>query len=240
MPLTRRRFMAMTGTALLSRVAYARTARSGEIGLVLAPSNLGLRPNEDGSAPGAWRAPHALMAAGLADAIGSADVVEMARPVYRTEAEPGTQTRNGNTLRAFSLELSTRVRNVIRQGRLPVVIGGDCGILMGCMHGLRLAGGKGLLHIDGHSDFTNPKGRDATRSLHSAAGMDLALTSGRGDPLLTRWPKIEGPLADDADIVQLGERNADDPDFMRSYGDIVGTAITRLTIQHVLGEGVDA
>ena len=38
--------------------------------------------------------------------------------------------------------------------------------------------------------------------------MDLALASGRGEPLLTDWPDLELPLARDADIVQVGERGA--------------------------------
>jgi len=41
--------------------------------------------------------------------------------------------------------------------------------------------------------------------------MDLALATGRGEALLTRWPGIDGPLVIDEDAVQIGERDADDP-----------------------------
>ena len=51
-------------------------AKPKSISLVLAPSNLGLRPTESGGEPGAWRASQALMDAGLARAL---DVEETAR-----------------------------------------------------------------------------------------------------------------------------------------------------------------
>jgi len=43
--------------------------------------------------------------------------------------------------------------------------------------------------------------------------MDLALVTGRGDPLGTEWPGVEGPLIADADVIQLGERESRDADW---------------------------
>jgi hypothetical protein len=42
---------------------------SGNIGLILAPSNLGLRPTESGGQPGTWQAPQALVDVGLTHAL---------------------------------------------------------------------------------------------------------------------------------------------------------------------------
>jgi arginase len=39
---------------------------------------------------------------------------------------------------------------------LPVVIGGDCSILLGALAGRRRQGALSLVHIDGHSDFRHP------------------------------------------------------------------------------------
>jgi len=212
----------------------------GAIGLILASSNLGLRPTENGGQPGAWRAPQALMDAGLADAVSATDILSLNRPAYELEAQFGTAIRNGLSIRAFSLELGEKVRDVHQSGQFPLVIGGDCSILLGCLYGARLAGGRGLVHIDGHSDFFHPGNYNTASRPGSAAGMDLALASGRGELLLTHWPEIGRPLVEDADVVQVGEREAEEPDFIKFYGDIVHTDITRLNIQGVLAKGIDS
>jgi arginase len=67
-----------------------------------------------------------------------------------------------------------------------------------------------------------------------------SLASGRGELLLTRWPEIGRPLVEDADVGQVGEREAAEPDFNKFYGDIVHTDITRLNIQGVLAKGIDS
>jgi arginase len=180
------------------------------------------------------------MNAGLAHAVSAADVLSLKRPAYELDAQFGTAIRNGLSIRAFSLELGERVREALKSGQFPLVIGGDCSILLGCLYGARLAGGRGLVHIDGHSDFFHPGNYNTASRLGSAAGMDLALASGRGELLLTHWPEIGRPLVEDADVVQVGERDAEGPDFNKSYGDIVRTDITQLIIQSVLAEGVDS
>jgi arginase len=132
------------------------------------------------------------------------------------------------------------VHQSLQQSRFPVVIGGDCSILLGSLSGARLAGGRGLVHIDGHSDFFHPGNYDTKNRLGSVAGMDLALASGRGESLLTEWPQVGKPLAADADIIQVGERNAMDANYRSFYGDILDTAITMVTVQQALKEGIDA
>ncbi|HSY68037.1 MAG TPA: arginase family protein [Edaphobacter sp.] len=240
MNLNRREFAKMASFAAISGSLEDETpSLSGAISLILAPSNLGLRPNENGSQPGAWRAPQVLMNAGLAAAVSATDVLSLKRPAYELEAQFGTTIRNGLSIRAFSFELGEKVHEVLRSGRFPLVVGGDCSILLGCLYGARLAGGRGLVHIDGHSDFFHPGNYDTANRLSSAAGMDLALASGRGELLLTHWLEIGRPLVQDADVVQVGERDAEGPDFNESYGDIVRTGIMQITIQGVLAEGVD-
>ena len=68
------------------------------------------------------------------------------RPKYDFDAQPGTRIRNGQTIRAFSLKLSDLVRGVLEQGSFPLVIGGDCSLLLGNLYGLRHCGGRGLVH----------------------------------------------------------------------------------------------
>ena len=239
--MTRRKFTMIAGaTALAGWQATVSPAKPGDVSLILAPSNLGLRPTESGGQPGTWRAPQVLMDAGLARAMDAEEIVPLERPTYAFEAQSGTRIRNGLSIRAFSLQLSEKVSEILIRNRFPVVIGGDCSILLGSLHGMRRAGGRGLVHIDGHSDFFHPGNYDTAKRLGAAAGMDLALASGRGELLLTDWPEIGKPLASDADIIQVGERNAESPTFNNYYGDIVRTGITQFTIQRVLADGIDA
>jgi arginase len=213
-----------------------RPHRLDLLDLIEAPSNLGLRPPRPGIEPGTWRAPQALDAAGLSARLRPDRRVRLRRPRYRGGPDPGTRIRNGVALREFSLALAAEVDRSLRRGARPLVVGGDCGVLLGCLLGLRRSGGRGLVHVDGHSDFFHPGNYDASARLGSAAGMDLALAVGRGERILTEWPDVAGPLASEADVVQIGERDAGSTAY--AYRDIERTAIERITVQTLKARGV--
>ncbi|RWB21420.1 MAG: arginase family protein [Mesorhizobium sp.] len=196
--------------------------------LFRAPSNLGLRPLRPGHVPGTWRAPEALTEAGLVEALTPAAIVDLDQPAYSAEAEPGTRLRNGHAIRRFNLELADAVAKALGQREWPLVIGGDCSVLLGALAAARRSGPVALVHVDGHSDFRHPGNYDVDAMLGSVAGMDLALVTGRGEPLLTEWPGIAGPLVADEAVVQIGERESRDPDF--AWPDINATAITRIDV----------
>lgn len=205
--------------------------------LIEAPSNLGLRPPAAGRQPGTWQAPEVLLEAGLARAVHFAHRAKLSRPPYAFDAQPGTRIRNGNTLRDFNLALADVVERSLHRGACPVVLGGDCSNLLGSLVGLRRSGGRGVVHVDGHSDFIHPGNFDLRGVLSTAAGMDLALATGRGEPVLTKWPGLAGPLVADADAIQIGERDSEDPQY---YKDIAETQMERLTIQWVQANGIAA
>src|SRR5262249_49472127 len=156
-----------------------------------------LRPLRPGHEPGTWRAPQALTEAGLLAVIDPAEVVDLDRPVYSAEGEAGTRLRNGYALRRFNLDLADRVEEAIARDRLPLVMGGCGGILLGALGGARRLGPFSLIHVDGHSDFRYPGNYDAQKVLGSVAGMDLALATRRGEALLTEWPGVPAPLIPD-------------------------------------------
>jgi arginase len=202
--------------------------------LILAPSNLGLRPPAPGHEPGTWRAPEALLAAGLAQAVRPAARSALPRPAYDFEAQPGTRWRNGHGIKAFNEELAGGIAGALVDGRLPLVVGGDCSILLGCLAGARRSGEIALVHIDGHSDFRNPRNHDFDAEIGAVAGADLALAVGLGDGLLTDWGE-RGSLVRDINVIQIGEREAHDPGWI--WGDIAETAITQLDIFELLERG---
>ncbi len=207
------------------------------IEIIEAPINLGLRPLREGHVPGAWRAPAALRAAGLHARLSPRRVHRLTRPPYDAGPQPGTRIRNGQTLRSVNLELARQVAETLKRDGTPVVVGGDCSILLGCLLGARWARGRtGLVHVDGHSDFFHPGNYDTAARLGSAAGMDLALATGRGEPLLTTWPGVEGPLVADADVVQIGERDELEPEY--AYRDVERTQIHRIPVRAALAKGV--
>jgi arginase len=73
------------------------------------------------------------MAAGLREALDARELIRLERPAYEFEAQADTRIRNGRTIRAFTLQLAENVREQLGAGRLPVVVGGDCSILLGCL-----------------------------------------------------------------------------------------------------------
>jgi len=233
--MTRRAFS--LGSACFAGIARA-APRARTIGIVSAPSSLGLRPNAQGKEPGTWRSSEVLLAAGLGDAISTRHRVELRHPHYDFDEQPATRIRNGNTLRAFLTEVAVAVNAEFEAGRFPLVLGGDCSVMLAGLYALRRTGGAGLVHVDGHSDFFHPGNYDTRSRLGTAAGMDLALATGRGEPLLTQWPDIDGPLVADEDAIQAGERETETADWSEGYPDVQKSAITRLTIQQILREGI--
>jgi arginase len=200
----------------------------GNMKIITAPSNVGLRPLWPGHEPGTWKAPAALLAAGLLKAIGAVNAIAMPRPTYKSEADRGTRLRNGLAMRKFNLALADEVAEHCRQGEFVLILGGDCSILLGALAGARRNGTISLVHIDGHSDFRHPGNYDTHTTLGAVAGMDLALATGRGEPIMTQWPQVAGPLVNECHIVQIGERESRDPDF--AWPDISDTAINCIDV----------
>lgn len=167
--------------------------------IVEAPSVLGLFPR------GVEHLPTALLDAGLADAVDARRARRVEPPPYDPVRDPATGVRNAPALRAYSLNLAEATGDVLDAGDFPIVLGGDCSILLGNALALARRGRHGLLFIDGHADFYQPEAEPSGE----AASMDLALATGRGPHLLT---DLEGrrPLVRDDDVVQLGRRDADE------------------------------
>jgi arginase len=208
--------------------ANNRALSMRDLCLIRAPFNLGLRPLRPGHEPGTWRAPQALTDAGLLEALAPARIVDLDRPAYSTEPQPGTRLRNGPAIRTFSLQLADIVAETVGRGQFPLIVGGDCTVLLGGLAGARRSGLLSLVHVDGHSDFRHPGNDDDNLPLGSAAGMDLAAATGRGEALLTEWPGIEGPLLRDDQVAQIGERESRDADF--AWHDIAATEMTLVDV----------
>lgn len=180
---------------------------SRHIAVIDAPSNLGLRPPVEGAVPGCYKLPGALRDCGLVRRLAAEDAGCVTPPRYdRGGWKPGDGVFNADALAAYTRRLAARLGNLFDAGRFPLVLGGDCGILLASALELNRRGRYGLAFLDGHSDFRHP-GNSPT--VGAAAGEDLALVTGRGQPDLT---DIEGrrPYVRDDDIVVLGIRDDDE------------------------------
>ena len=162
-------------------------------------------------------------------------MVELPRLPYSYDSQPSTRIRNGLTIREHSLLVAEAVDAALRGSQFPVVVGGDCSILLGCLAGARRGGRCALLHVDGHTDFFHPGHYDSATRLGSAAGMDLALATGRGELLLTHWPEVGSPLVPDRNVFQIGDREAE----VDGHGQLPPT-IARMTVQEMLRIGIGA
>ena len=98
-----------------------------------APSNLGLRPPEDGVVPGCYKIPWALRDRHLIDLINADDGGSLVPPRYHAKWAPGKGVRNAEGIAAFSVELADRISTEIDNGQKVLVLGGDCSILIGNM-----------------------------------------------------------------------------------------------------------
>jgi arginase len=164
-----------------------------------APSVLGLFPG------GVEHLPAALLDAGLAEALQAQHGGVVAPPPYDPHRDPVTGMLNPTGLREYSFRLAEATGAVLDSGDVPVVLGGDCSILLGNLLALRRRGPHGLLFLDGHADFYQP---DAEPN-GEAASMDLALATGRGPSVVT---DLDGPppLVRDEDVVHIGRRDIDE------------------------------
>ena len=171
-----------------------------------APSNLGLRPPEPGTVPGCYKLAGALRDQGIVGRIGARDGGYVTPPRYdRGDWKPGDGVFNAGAIAAYSLKLADRVGAILDDGAFPVVLGGECSILLGPALALRRRGRYGVVYLDGHSDFRHV-GND--EYVGAAGGEALALVTGRGQPDLT---DLEGrsPYVRDTDAVMLGMRDDD-------------------------------
>jgi len=116
--------------------------------------------------------------------------------------------RNEAEVGAYSRKLAERMAVATSNGRLAVVLGGDCSIVLGCLLGARHStqGSVGLIYIDAHADFGTPE----ESHTGSAASMCLALAVGRGETPLARLSGDEA-LVHDKDVVLIGRRDAAEP-----------------------------
>jgi arginase len=196
--------------------------------LLDAPSILGLRPT------GVEQLPAALRRAGLRAALGAHEGGHIPAPAYSSARDPATRLLNGPAIAGYAQQLARAVAQARDRQQLPIVLGGDCSILLGCMLALHRQGRFGLAFLDGHADFYSPE----ESPTGEVADMELGFVSGRGPRLLADLDGC-GPLALDQDIVAIGFR--DHAEFLAARArDVRSTAICALDLPAIRKAGAAA
>jgi len=169
-----------------------------EYSVIDAPSILGLRPT------GVELLPKALRAAGLLERLNAeyGGIVAPSSP-YNHSRDEETKLLNAEAIKEHSLKLAEAVKRQLHKNKFPIVIGGDCSILIGNLLALRRLGRYGLFFIDGHSDFYLPE----ESPTGEVSDMDLAIVSGYGPEILSNLDHLK-PLAKEQDIVVFGYRDS--------------------------------
>lgn len=195
--------------------------------IVEAPSALGLRSR------GVERLPATLLGHGLAKRIGARIAARLEPPPHDGRRDAATGILHAQEIAEWTPKLADAVGAALDAGEFPVILGGDCSILLGSMLALRRRGRFGLLFIDGNADFFQPE----AEPYGEAASMDLALATGHGPDLLA---DLEGrrPLVRAEDAVAFGWRDWDDQE--QSGSQPLPDDLMSFDLQSVRRPGIEA
>src|ERR671920_44792 len=205
-----------------------------QFAIIDAPSILGLSPT------GVQYLPAALKAAGLMKKLKAEYAGRVLSLPYNPQRDNSTLLLNPDTIKVFSLQLAEKVISVLHKKQFPIVLGGDCSILIGNLLALKQMSSSGsgdddrygLFFIDGHADFYQPE----ASLTGEVADMDLAIVSGRGPDVLTNIDGLK-PLVRDQDIILFGYRDREQASSFGSQ-DVRNTDINSFDFTYVKELGI--
>jgi arginase len=121
----------MTTPRVLNAARLRRTRVTRQYAIVEAPSVLGLRPT------GVERLPDALIGAGFDTQLRARRVGRVEPPPYEYGRDPEILMLNPQGIADYTPKLADAIGEVLDTGDFPVVLGGDCSIVLGGLLALR-------------------------------------------------------------------------------------------------------
>lgn len=113
-----------------------------------------------------------------------------------------TGIKDFKTWLELSNEISRRLEPILERQSFPLLLGGDCSMLVGIFSAfVQKDMDVGLIFLDGHADFHYPE----TSPTGDPADMELAILTGRGYEKIVQIAG-QSPLLKDEDIVVYGIR----------------------------------
>jgi arginase len=122
---------------------------------------LGVPTSAGARTPGQEQAPAAIRGAGLLELLESRGVVVRDHgdlPGFRWRPDPAIRSpQNLDAVAAVATSVAASVEEIVRNGEVPLVMGGDCTITVGVVSGMLRAGlDPSLLYVDGGVDLYVP------------------------------------------------------------------------------------
>jgi arginase len=145
------------------------------------PSNLGLKAPSPGQEPGVKRLPAWLRQHQFHELIAPENIQTLPPPAYRRELDPASAVLNADAIVHYARQQAHLLSAVLAAEKFPLVIGGDCSILIGNALALKQKGHYALFYLDGHTDFMEPN----LSGTGGVGGMAAAMAAGLGPEKLT-------------------------------------------------------
>jgi arginase len=176
---------------------------------------VGVPFNSAGLTGGVARAPAALRRAGLVSGLARRLDVADAGDVGFDPPAPERSPTSGLLAEPALVSMVAGTRQAVaavhQAGRFPLVVGGDCPVMLGALAATRdRHGGVGLLMLDGHEDAYPPRRSPTGEAADSELALALGLAEGLPDGLAGLVPLLApgqvgllGPR-DDATIAREG------------------------------------
>jgi len=168
---------------------------------------IGVPTNSSGRTGGVARGPSALRSAGLVSALGQLchvrDEGDVSIRSLTTKRDQASGIIACTSLASMTQSVRARVARVLTGGRFPLVIRGDCPILLGCLAASIEKHPTGLVFVDGHEDAYLPH----KSPTGEAADMELGLALGSELPELIRKAVGSAPMLEPSQICMFGPRD---------------------------------
>ncbi|WP_018476809.1 arginase family protein [Pontibacter roseus] len=178
--------------------------KTKSVTIVEFPFNLGLKEPSPGKAPGVGRLPEWLRQLGFHKLLAPEATWVLPSPAYRMHLDPETHVLNADAIVAYAQQEAKLLSEVLNDQSFPLVLGGDCSILVGSALALKQRGNYALFYLDGHTDFMEPSFSETG----GAGGMAAAFAAGLGPQKLT---DIQGqrPYIPENQVWCVGNREYD-------------------------------
>jgi arginase len=209
------------------------------VAVIGAPLDLGA-----GGRRGVDMGPSAIRYAGLGERLAALrleilDRGNVAAPLRET-ADPGSESaRYLDEIRAACERVCAAVSSAVREGLVPLVLGGDHSIALGTLGGIAsVLGPGGVIWLDAHADLNTPE----TTPSGNVHGMPLAAALGAAGPEFESdaWPL---PAVERVHTALVGGRSFDEGEreLIRELGLSVATMteIDRRGLEPVIREALD-
>ncbi|MFC4407413.1 arginase [Haloarchaeobius iranensis] len=210
-----------------------------EVRIIGAPTDYGANRR------GVDMGPSAIRYAGLADELRAAgadvtDTGDLLVPTAETRDpsvdEPKEEGRNAKFVREVedvSLRLADQVAEAIDDGGVPLVLGGDHSIAIGCLSGSGRDADIGAIWFDAHGDYNTPE-TSPSGNIH---GMPLAAALAHRDLADVEWANAPG--LQEENVVWVGLRSLDEAE-RKGIRESEATAFTMSDIdEHGMSEIID-